>query len=101
MTFSRGGILHGPVRLFRADPRDQDQPRYYLSMIGSCINGLPSGPFWILFGSDQQTFQYFEVADDDGGREDKIGAYIYPDLETAIVGRFVQGVLESGGKETT
>ncbi|XP_059079759.1 histone-lysine N-methyltransferase SETD7-like isoform X2 [Tigriopus californicus] len=104
------GVLHGPIMvmglsdghlvdpLYRNTTEDgENGDEYYVQMVGSYKMGNPLGPMWFFYGNDFQMFQYFELdANHEPGLWPDYGAFLYPDLETAILGQFHQRVLLRG-----
>lgn len=79
----RDSVLHGRAR--RIDMKKFREFRRQLTFVGRYANGRPSGPCWnyregggFLFG----------IPDHTGTLTGAEIAYIYPDLETALVGKF-------------
>jgi len=84
----RDSVLHGRAR--RIDMKKFREFRRQLTFVGRYANGRPSGPCWtyregggFLFG----------IPDHSGTLTGADIAYIYPDLETALVGEFDREVM--------
>ena len=92
------GVLHGPVRRFLRttnDPTKQCSHELFpgISFIGRYENGRPTGACWR--GLPGNGWIYGRVDAHRRFTGDDI-AYIYPDMELAIVGRFKNGLLVAG-----
>jgi len=83
--YFKDGILHGFARYFDKKGR--------LTFVGNHKNGLPDGTCWrIIRGGGcivGMVDEYGHLTGDDI-------AYIYPDFLTALVGTFIDGVMERG-----
>ena len=94
--------LHGFVKMYgavSADPESLCASNIdpILSFIGYFEAGIPSGICWRgLIGG---AWLYGQV-DANGDFTGSDIAYIYPDMKTAIIGKFVKGMLQSG-RETS
>ena len=90
------GKLDGLVQAFGLltnDPMGHcaSQAHTGLSFIGWYTDGKPSGPCWrgLIGGS----WIYGIVNSDGDFTGDKDMAYIYPDLELALIGKFEKGIM--------
>ena len=91
----RDSVLHGRAR--RIDMKKFREFRRQLTFVGRYANGRPSGPCWsyregggFLFGIPDRT----------GAMTGAELAYIYPDFETALVGKFELEVMVEARKAT-
>ncbi|QQP51883.1 Uncharacterized protein FKW44_013365 [Caligus rogercresseyi] len=95
--YLRNGKLNGVVRRygrFSTDPDHQCKKPIFqgISFIGHYENGVPSGPSWRVVPGGGLLYGTTEDMEFTGENL----AYIYPDLETAIIGRFKKGLLVEG-----
>ena len=93
----KNGKLHGLVQIYgklTADPRGHCSSRSFegLSFVGWFEEGKPAGPHWrALLG---ETYLY-GVMDENGEFTGPDIAFIYQDLELALVGEFQKGLMVS------
>ena len=93
----KNGKLHGLVQMygkFTADPKGHCSSKLFdgLSYIGWFEEGKPTGPSWRSFVGN--TYIYGNV-DEDGEFTGSDIAFIYQDLELALVGKFNKGMMVS------
>eukprot|EP00096_Caligus_rogercresseyi_P007963 TRINITY_DN2617_c0_g1_i1.p1 TRINITY_DN2617_c0_g1~~TRINITY_DN2617_c0_g1_i1.p1 ORF type:complete len:716 (-),score=86.93 TRINITY_DN2617_c0_g1_i1:114-2261(-) len=96
--YLKGGVYHGLVRRWGrliSDTKNNCSTKIFpgLSFVGNYERGVPIGPSWrflpgggLLYGDNIQGHEF---------TGDNL-AYVYPDLETTILGRFEKGVLIKG-----
>ena len=89
--FFVNGVLHGLAR--KVDMKKFREFRRQLSFIGRYRNGRAFGPCWLY--KEGGGFLY-GIPDENGKFTGDKLAYVYPDLETALIGRFKDGILISG-----
>ena len=83
----RDGVLHGRAR--RIDMKKFREFRRQLTFVGRYTNGRPSGPCWSYREGGGFLFGILDPEGEEGGTgTGGYSAYIYPDLETALVGKF-------------
>ena len=93
----KNGKLHGLVQIYgklTADPEGHCSSRLFkgLSFVGWFEEGKPVGPYWReLLGG---TYLY-GVVDENGEFTGPDIAFIYQDLELALVGEFQKGLMVS------
>ena len=93
----KNGKLHGLVQIYgklTADPEGHCSSRLFkgLSFVGWFEEGKPVGPYWrALLGG---TYLY-GVVDENGEFTGPDIAFIYQDLELALVGEFQKGLMVS------
>ena len=93
----KNGKLHGLVQIYgklTADPEGHCSSRLFkgLSFVGWFEEGKPAGPYWrALLG---ETYLY-GVVDENGEFTGPDIAFIYQDLELALVGEFQMGLMVS------
>ena len=93
----KNGKLHGLVQIYgklTADPEGHCSSRLFkgLSFVGWFEEGKPVGPYWReLLGG---TYLY-GVVDENGEFTGPDIAFIYQDLELALVGEFKKGLMVS------
>ena len=88
------GILNGPMMLQKINqilPRPGTRRETFLfhpgfGFIGMYKNGRPDGDFWI--GMKGRGYLHGKASPVDGSITGDSIAYIYPDMETALIGRF-------------
>ena len=102
-VFMRGtlkdGKLHGIVQsfgIFTMDPQGHCSKQYMmgLSWIGEFQDGVPVGPFWRQLRGESWTYGNVDENGEFTGSKDV--AFLYPDLELAMVGEFKKGLLVRG-----
>ena len=93
--YFKDGVIHGPVR--RIGMKKFREFRQQLLFVGHYRSGRPFGPCWqyregggFLYGSPDASGKF---------TGDQL-AFIYPDLSTALVGRFVDGVMDGAQAAT-
>ena len=93
--YFKDGVMHGPVR--RIGMKKFREFRQQLLFVGHYRSGRPFGPCWqyregggFLYGSPDASGKF---------TGDQL-AFIYPDLSTALVGRFVDGVMDGAQAAT-
>ena len=93
----KNGKLHGLVQIYgklTADPEGHCASKSFkgLSFVGWFEEGKPAGPYWrALLGG---TYLY-GVVDENGEFTGPDIAFIYQDLELALVGEFQKGLMVS------
>ena len=93
--YFKDGVIHGPAR--QIGMKKFREFRRQLLFIGRYRNGEPSGPCWEY--REGGGFVY-GVPDDSGKFTGNDIAFIYPDMSTALLGNFVDGVMD-GAREVT
>ena len=101
LCYVRRGRIHGLAR--RVEMKKFREFRQQLTFVGRYHSGRAVGPTWrykegggYLFCPDTSAIcEGVRGIGDEGFSGDKV-AYIYPDLETAIIGTYKDGVLVTG-----